>query len=207
MVLLAPLVSYTAAVALSGNGFVAAFVCGIAFRYVHRILLARRLRSGVEAEHTAGSASAALSRDFTLLEDATSLLTASMWFVVGIAGVYFLSAVTMPILVFCLLALTVLRGVPVLLALIGTDLSGRERLLAGLLGPRGTTTIVFGLLAFNGLPDGEPADTIIVSTVLCVVGSVLLHGFGSSPAIDRLTAAGNGRRRVRVRPPAGTPSG
>ncbi|OLM01251.1 Na+/H+ antiporter [Pseudonocardia sp. Ae406_Ps2] len=103
--------------------------------------------------------------------------------------------------------LTVLRIVPVLLALIGTDLSGRERLLAGLLGPRGTTTIVFGLLAFNGLPDGDPAYTIITGMVLCVVGSVLLHGLGAGPAIDRLTAAGNGRRQAHVRPPAGTPSG
>lgn len=203
VVLLAPVATYSAAVALSGNGFVAAFVCGIAFRYVHRTLLARRLRSGVEAEHTAGSASAALSRDFTLLEDMTSILTASMWFVVGIAGVYFLSGVNVPMLVFCLLALTVLRVVPVLLALVGTELSGRERFLVGLLGPRGTTTIVFGLLAFNGLPEGDPADTIIVSTVLCVVGSVLLHGFGSGPAIERLTASANARQRVPARPPAG----
>lgn len=206
VVLLAPVATYSAAVALSGNGFVAAFVCGISFRYVHRALVARRLRSGVEAEHTAGSASAALSRDFTLLEDMTSMLTAAMWFVVGIAGVYFLSGVDVPILVFCVLALTVLRVGPVLLALVGTELSGRGRLLAGLLGPRGTTTIVFGLLAFNGLPDGDPADTIIVSTVLCVVGSVLLHGFGSGPAIDRLTASGSARRRARARPAAAAPS-
>lgn len=205
VVLLAPVATYSAAVALSGNGFVAAFVCGISFRYVHRTLVARRLRSGVEAEHTAGSASAALSRDFSLLEDMTSILTAAMWFVVGIAGVYFLPEVDVPILVFGLLALTVLRIAPVLLALVGTELSGRERLLAGLLGPRGTTTIVFGLLAFNGLPDGDPADTIIASTVLCVVGSVLLHGFGSSPAIEWLTATGNARRQARVRPPAGAP--
>lgn len=207
VVLLAPFATYSAAVSLNGNGFVAAFVCGIAFRYVHRALVARRLRSGVEAEHTAGSASAALSRDFSLIEDMTAILTAAMWFVVGIAGVYFLPEVDVPILVFGLLALTVLWIVPVLLALIGTDLSGRERLLAGLLGPRGTTTIGFRLLAFNGLPDGDPAYTIITGMVLCVVGSVLLHGLGAGPAIDRLTAAGNGRRQAHVRPPAGTPSG
>ena len=76
---------------------------------------------------------------------------------------------------------------PVWLALLGTRLSGRERLLLGLLGPRGTTTIVFGLLAFNALPDGLPADTILITTVLCIVGSVVLHGMGSAPAIERLT--------------------
>jgi hypothetical protein len=35
-------------------------------------------------------------------------------------------------------------------------MSGRERVLVGALGPRGTTTIVFGLLAFNRLPEGPP---------------------------------------------------
>jgi NhaP-type Na+/H+ or K+/H+ antiporter len=36
-VLLAPLLTYTATVAIDGNGFVASFVAGIAFRYVHRL--------------------------------------------------------------------------------------------------------------------------------------------------------------------------
>jgi hypothetical protein len=31
---------------------------------------------------------------------------------------------------------------------------------------------VFGLLAFNALPDRLPADTILITTILCVVGSV-----------------------------------
>ena len=48
---------------------------------------------------------------------------------------------------------------------------------------------MFGLLAFNALPDGLPADTILITTILCVVGSVVLHGIGSSPAIERLAQA------------------
>ena len=92
-----------------------------------------------------------------------------------------------------------LRIVPVLVALLGTRLSGRERLLLGLLGPRGTTTIVFGLLAFNGLPDGLPADTILIATVLCVVGSVLLHGTGSAPAIEWLVSPAPRRGRPDAR--------
>ena len=48
-VLLAPLLTFTATVAIDGNGFVASFVCGIAFRYVHRLLKARRVHAGEHA--------------------------------------------------------------------------------------------------------------------------------------------------------------
>ncbi|WP_260478561.1 hypothetical protein [Kibdelosporangium aridum] len=47
--------------------------------------------------------------------------------------------------------------------------------------PRGTTSIVFGLLAFNRLPEGTAADTILIITVTCVLGSVVLHGIGARP--------------------------
>jgi NhaP-type Na+/H+ or K+/H+ antiporter len=55
----------------------------------------------------------------------------------------------------------------------------QERFQLGLLGPRGITTIVFGLLAFNGLPEGILADTAMVSMALVVVGSVLLHNLAA----------------------------
>jgi NhaP-type Na+/H+ or K+/H+ antiporter len=185
VVLLAPLLSYTAAIAVHGNGFVATFVCGIAFRYAHGVLAAGRRRRHRGALSTAADVPAP-GRDYALLEDVTSLLTTAMWFVLGIAGVYLVTFVDLRVAAFCVLALTVLRVVPVQLALIGSALRPRERLLAGLLGPRGTTTIVFGLLAFNGLPDGAPSETILVTTVLCVLGSVFLHGLGSASAMVRL---------------------
>ena len=65
--------------------------------------------------------------------------------------------------------------------MVGSKLSGHERVLVGALGPRGTTTIVFGLLAFNRLPDGSAAETILLITVTCVLGSVVLHGMGARP--------------------------
>lgn len=197
VVLLAPLLAYTASLALSGNGFVSAFVAGISFRAAHRALAARRARqcrAGVQADlaearpvHVPVRAEA--QADYVLLEDVTSLLTTVMWFVVGIAGVYLAHEVDLPVLVFCVLALTLLRVVPVLVALVGAPVPFPERVLAGLLGPRGTTTIVFGLLAFNRLPDGLPADTILITTLVCVLGSVVLHGLGTSWAITRFSTA------------------
>lgn len=183
VVLLAPLLVYTGALACGGNGFVAAFVCGLVFRYVRRLIAARRaLRPGSRDVRP----DAEVHSDHILLEDVTSLLTTAMWFVVGIAVVYLVGAVDLPVLAYCLLALTVLRVVPVVVALTGSSLGRRERLLAGALGPRGTTTIVFGLLAFNRLPDGLPSDTILITTLLCVLGSVLLHGLGAGPLTARL---------------------
>ncbi|MCP2244211.1 cation:proton antiporter [Lentzea aerocolonigenes] len=183
-VLLAPLLTYTATVAIDGNGFVASFVCGIAFRYVHRILKARHVHKG-RAEARTDS----LNTDLHLLEDVTGLLTMTMWFVVGISAVLIVSlGVSWQEVLFCAAVLTVIRFVPVLLSLTGSKLSGRERTLIGALGPRGTTTIVFGLLAFNKLPEGTAADTILTITVVCVLGSVALHGIGAGPVAQLMAA-------------------
>ncbi|MEU5264271.1 cation:proton antiporter [Amycolatopsis sp. NPDC021455] len=180
VVMLAPLLTYTATVAVDGNGFVASFVCGTAFRYVHRQLKARRLRRAPGARGTDSAHS--LTKDFQLLEDLTSVLTMTMWFMVGVAAVLVVVVgVSWQVVLFCAAALTVLRLAPVFLSLLGSKFPARERLLLGALGPRGTTTIVFGLLAFNRLPDGGTADTILTITVVCVLGSVLLHGVGARP--------------------------
>ncbi|MEU0881429.1 cation:proton antiporter [Lentzea sp. NPDC005914] len=182
-VLLAPLLTYTATVAIDGNGFVASFVCGIAFRYVHRLLKARRVHKG-----RAEARSDELDTDLHLLEDVTGLLTMTMWFVVGIAAVLIFSlGVSWQEVLFCAAVLTVIRMVPVFLAFIGSRLSTKDRVLVGALGPRGTTTIVFGLLAFNKLPEGSAADTILTITVLCVLGSVALHGIGAGPIAQWLS--------------------
>ncbi|MFI9379938.1 cation:proton antiporter [Kutzneria sp. NPDC052558] len=183
-VLLTPVVAYAGAVEIGGNGFVTSFVCGIAFRYVHRLLVARRIHR--TPTPLRGHALTALTRDFGLIEDVTALLTMTMWFVVGLAAVVMVViGVSWQAVVFCVVALTVIRLVPVLVSLIGAPIRARDRLLLGLLGPRGTTTIVFGLIAYNGL-SGDAADTVLLTTVLCVLGSVVLHGAGSDPLIRRL---------------------
>src|SRR4029077_2686193 len=82
---------------------------------------------------------------------------------------------------FCLLALTVVRLVPVLIAMLGSTFSWRERLLIGWIGPRGTTSIVFGLLALN-LPVGDAEHAALMTMVIAVLGSVVLHGVGAPAA-------------------------
>jgi hypothetical protein len=47
------------------------------------------------------------------------------------------------------LALTLFRAVPVYASMLGSPVTWRERTYIGLIGPRGTASIVFGLLAYN----------------------------------------------------------
>ncbi|MCO1574211.1 cation:proton antiporter [Crossiella sp. SN42] len=187
-VLLVPLLTYTATVAIDGNGFVASFICGVTFRYVHRLAKARHIHRSPAGRDLMRAG--VLDEDFRLLEDFTTLLTMTLWFVVGVSTVLAFSAgLPWQVALFCFAAITVVRILPVHLSLTGSALSHRERLQVGVLGPRGTTSVVFGLLAFNRLPEGSAADTILLVTVTLVLGSVLLHGIGAGPTVRWLTRA------------------
>ena len=168
----APFLSYGLSVGIDGNGFVSAFVCGIAIKYLW---------------HTPD-----IHDDLELIDDIGFLLTAAMWFVIGAVAVLALSSVPWRVLVFCLLALTLVRMVPVAVALLGSTFSWHDRLLVGWLGPRGTTSIVFGLLAFNAL-DGDAAQSDTLTMVVVVVlGSVVLHGLGAPAAAHAYARANPG---------------
>ncbi|WP_193046374.1 cation:proton antiporter domain-containing protein [Mycolicibacterium baixiangningiae] len=170
----APLLAFGLSLAVDGNGFVSAFVCGIAFKYLRH--------------------SDDIRRDLELVDDVGFLLAVGMWFAFGVTAVAILErGVPVGTVVFCLLALTVVRIVPVAIGMLGSRFSGHERLLVGGLGPRGTTTIVFGLLAFNVL-DGHDETTVGLVVVLCVLGSVVMHGL-AAPAAAHTYAARRGSSR------------
>jgi NhaP-type Na+/H+ or K+/H+ antiporter len=164
----APLLAFGLSLSVGGNGFVASFVAGIAFNRTRR--------------------SQDIRRELELVDDFGFLLSVGMWFVFGATAVVALeSGVSLGMVVFCLLALTLVRIVPVAVSLIGSPLSWRERLLAGSLGPRGTTSIVFGRLAYNVL-DGTQEHAVVLAMVVAVLGSVVLHGVGA-PALARAYSA------------------
>ena len=168
IVVVAPALAYTLSLTVHANGFVAAFLCGIGYHY---------LRHSRDAE-----------RELELLDDISFLLTSAMWFVFGGVALiaYWHAGLTVGVVVFCLLALTLVRMLPVAVAMSKSTFSWSERLLLGWLGPRGAASIVFGLLAFN-LIDGNDEHTILLIMVVVVLGSVLLHGFGA-PAAARAFA-------------------
>lgn len=171
----APLLSYSLSVGLGGNGFVAAFLCGMALNYVRK----------TTDKH----------RELELIDDVAVLLTAFMWFTVAGIGVIALMSggVTWGIVGYTVVAVTVVRLIPVLFALLGSDMDWRERLLVGWLGPRGTTSIVFGLLAFNVLEGGVEKEVLLIM-VLVVLSSVVVHGLSAS-AVAHVFARSRARRR------------
>ncbi len=100
----------------------------------------------------------------------------------------------MGIVGYTVVAVTLVRLIPVMLALLGSRMDWRERLLVGWLGPpRGTTSIVFGLLAFNVLEGGIEKQVLLIM-VLVVLSSVVVHGL----------SAGGRRACVRSKPSATT---
>ncbi len=85
--------------------------------------------------------------------------------------------------VYAVLSLTVVRMLPVAIALIGTRLSLPSVLFMGWFGPRGLASIVLGLVYLEQelhLP-GEPA--IRGAVTLTVVLSIFLHGLSAMPGI------------------------
>ena len=173
VMLLIPLIAYGIATlpALGANGFVAAFVAGIAYR------MAR----------TRGEEERAVAHEELVLVEETGTLAANfVWFILGGAALLaFSSGVGWDVVLLAVLALTVLRIVPVYLSLMGSSVAPRERLLIGALGPRGTASIVFGLLAYNALPT-DAGNLVLVIMVVTVVGSIVLHGV-AAPLILRRT--------------------
>ncbi len=156
--------TYTAAVAVGGNGFVAAFVCGLGFGAT-----SSRGRAEPPEHLMAFTAQIGL------------LLGFGVWFIFG-AGVLepMFGFVTWPMVLYAVLALTVLRMVPVAIAALGSHLAWDTVLLAGWLGPRGLASIVFAILAFDELDKG-PGTFVLATVAVTVAMSVLAHGLSAGP--------------------------
>ena len=96
-----------------------------------------------------------------------------------------------------MLSLTVLRMLPVALALVGTGMDRHTVLFVGWFGPRGLASVVFALLAIEELGDSPMVAQAIAAVCLTVLLSVVLHGVSAGPLgrrYVRLEQAGNCRR-------------
>lgn len=163
--LVLPAVMFGVADLIDANAFITAFVGGLVF--------GAACRTSVEDDETAG-----------LLEIAADLLGFVVWFALGgllVAG--FSRGVDWRWLVLAVLALTVLRMVPVAIAMLGTGLRWPTVAFLGWFGPRGLATIVFGLLALEELGPTSPVigaiNGVLAATVLL---SVFAHGVTAAPS-------------------------
>ena len=155
--------AYACALALHGNGFIAAFVGGLAY-------------GSTSGEHG--------ERLVPYVEETGALVSLLVWLAFGaIAVVPAFESLTWQRVLYAVLSLTVIRMVPVALALVGTRLGRAAVAFVGWFGPRGLASVVFALLALEdlGKPAG-PAVTVIAFTVLL---SVVAHGLTADPLARR----------------------
>lgn len=162
--LLTALGCYGLAEHLGGSGFIAAFVGGLVF----------------------GSLCRTWGADSELLvdESVSNLLQGTTWFVFGAAAVG-------PILlegsfdwrwvVYGLLSVSVVRMLPVWLALLGTHQPWQTVAFIGWFGPRGLASVVFLIIVLDLSPPDDVTAAIFGTVTITVLLSILLHGLSARP--------------------------
>jgi NhaP-type Na+/H+ or K+/H+ antiporter len=147
---------------LGGSVFIAAFVGGMVF----------------------GLVSGKHEQSATLLADeAGNVLAAATWMAFGaLALALVLPEITWQVVLYAVLSLTVVRMIPVAIALAGTGSQWQTKLFMGWFGPRGLASVVFALLVLDsGLPDADP---LLVTVMVTVALSVFLHGLTAIPFVS-----------------------
>ena len=158
--------AYAAATAVGGNGFVAAFAAGIAF-------------------HTA-TARAEPSVEFAESLGVSASYLVWLLFGVGLAGPVVAAGLDPLLVGYAILSLTVIRMVPVALALLRSPLRPDTIAMIGWFGPRGLASVVFLLVALEDLGPAHPASVALVQVVTwTVLLSVFIHGLSAGPVSTR----------------------
>lgn len=122
------------------------------------------------------------SVEFT--EEWGQLINLSVFFLFGVLILKDWPQYTMTVFLYAVISLTVVRMVPVAIALIGTGLSPASVMFMGWFGPRGLTSIVLGLVYLEEgmyLP-GE--STTRLAVIVTVALSIFAHGFSAVPGIN-----------------------
>ena len=159
-----PLACALASEATGASMFIAAFVAG----------LATQAGFSEVGKH---------SVEFT--EDWGQLFDFFVFFLFGLLVAQVWSHFSPAVMLYAVLSLTVVRMLPVTIALRGTGLSGATVLFMGWFGPRGLASIVLGLVAIEqtaGLPGESTLRLALMATVLL---SILAHGLSALPGINR----------------------
>jgi sodium/hydrogen antiporter len=155
---------FTSAQLAGGSGFIACFTGGLLYSAINR----KYKHDLLEEAEGAG--------------DTLSMFT---WIIFGsVVIAENLRFFTWNIIVYAFLSLTVIRMLPVIISLINTGLTRKEKLFISWFGPRGLASIVFAIIIFDiGLPH---KGTIILTAACTILLSIILHGITANPFIRRL---------------------
>jgi NhaP-type Na+/H+ or K+/H+ antiporter len=151
---------------LGGSGFIAAFSGGLLF-----------------------GALAKTERDEFLLaaEGTGDTLALITWVIFGSAVVgQAIGHFSWTILLYALLSLTVIRMLPVFVALAGSGISTEGKLFIGWFGPRGLASIVFAVIVLDSkLPN---ADLVAMTVTCTIILSIIAHGISANPLVTAFAA-------------------
>ncbi len=176
-VLALALLAYGVALAAQGNGFVAAFCGGLAFGAL------------------AGPRGPA---ELLYLDQTGGVLALLVWVAFGaIAIPIMVQRIDVLTVLYAVLSLTVVRLLPVALALVGTGLDRSTVLFVGWFGPRGLASLVFALLSLEALH--AVADEAVAVVAVTVLLSVVVHGLSAGPLARRYGRSASSRKGERPR--------
>ncbi len=153
---------YVTATAIGGNGFIGAFVGGLAYR-------------------VAGGKAVQSTTEFA--ERSGTLMTLVVWTIFGaFASVELGGGVAWLPILYALLSLLLIRTLSVWVSLLGMKSRWETVAFMGWFGPRGLASVVFLLTAYDALSSSGVDTTILLSTVSwTILLSVLLHGLSATP--------------------------
>ena len=156
--------AYGLAVWLGGSGFIAAFVGGAVFGGLRR--------------QVGGEMTQFLEETGNVLGGVTFILFGAVMLIPA------LDDLSAEVVVYSLLSLTLVRMIPVAIAMLGTGARRPTVAFLGWFGPRGLASIVFAVILVH---DADlAAESLILNTIFVTIGlSVLLHGVTASPLADR----------------------
>jgi NhaP-type Na+/H+ or K+/H+ antiporter len=117
-------------------------------------------------------------------EEWGQFLNLFVFFLFGIVVVRDWEGFTWPLLVYAALSLTVVRILPVAIALIGSGLSRASIVFMGWFGPRGLASIVLGMVYLEQETHQSGEPTIRLAVMLTVLLSIFAHGFSALPGIN-----------------------
>jgi sodium/hydrogen antiporter len=147
---------------IGGNGFISAFVGGAA----------------------AGAAGlAGGERILELVEEEGQLLSLAVFFLFGVAVLGLVEPAGWEVVLYAALSLTVVRMLPVAVAVAGTGLSPGSVAFLGWFGPRGLASIVLALTVAEEQPDLSALDVVLAAVSVTVLASVVLHGVTATPLV------------------------
>jgi len=156
--------AYATALAVDGNGFIAAFVGGLAY----------------------GAASGRSGEPLVpFVEETGALVSLLVWLAFGAVAVApAVTGLTWQIALYAVLSLTVIRMLPVAVSLIGAGLDRPTIALIGWFGPRGLASVVFALLALEELGSHAAGHAVAFITITVML-SVIAHGATADPLAAR----------------------